>query len=199
MSIQNLKINPDELLSLWEKEGFESASEELVKFIQYGKQGESILDWNPLTTSSKTSNIDRGIIDSGKEHLLKYFLTNRYLTSIQKNRFLRLLSTIIPNESSNIEEIERLLSIWEKEGLDAAVKTWMRLTNGGKTKNQKLKKGLATKIGSSEKHLLDTMGISIEEFKEFAEIQKELEADSGNLIDLDFNWDDIPFNEITQK
>ena len=190
MSIQNLKINPDELLSLWEKEGFESASEELVKFIQYGKQGESILDWNPLTTSSKTSNIDRGIIDSGKEHLLKYFLTNRYL---------RLLSTIIPNESSNIEEIERLLSIWEKEGLDAAVKTWMRLTNGGKTKNQKLKKGLATKIGSSEKHLLDTMGISIEEFKEFAEIQKELEADSGNLIDLDFNWDDIPFNEITQK
>ena len=81
-------------------------------FIQYVKQGESILDWNPLTTSSKTSNIDRGIIDSGKEHLLKYFLTNRYLTSIQKNRFLRLLSTIIPNESSNIEEIERLLSIW---------------------------------------------------------------------------------------
>ena len=58
---------------------------------------------------------------------------------------------------------------------------------------------MATKIGSSEKHLLDTMGISIEEFKEFAEIQKELEADSGNLIDLDFNWDDIPFNEITQK
>ena len=45
LSIQNVKINPDELLDLWEKEGFKSAAEELSDFIEFGKDGDSF----PLT------------------------------------------------------------------------------------------------------------------------------------------------------
>ena len=45
LSIQNVKINPDDLLDVWEKEGFKSAAEELSIFIEYGKDGDSF----PLT------------------------------------------------------------------------------------------------------------------------------------------------------
>ena len=36
LSIQNVKINPDDLLDLWEKEGFKAAAEELSYFIEFG-------------------------------------------------------------------------------------------------------------------------------------------------------------------
>ena len=68
LSIQNLNINPDELLALWEKSGFESTSQTLAEFIQYGKPGESILDWNPLAALDVSANIDRGPIISGKDY-----------------------------------------------------------------------------------------------------------------------------------
>ena len=45
LSIQNVKINPDVLLDLWEKEGYKAAAEELSIFIEYGKDGDSF----PLT------------------------------------------------------------------------------------------------------------------------------------------------------
>lgn len=45
LSIQNVKINPDELIDLWEKEGFKAAAEELSIFIENGKDGDSF----PLT------------------------------------------------------------------------------------------------------------------------------------------------------
>ena len=45
LSIQNVKINPDDLLDVWEKEGFKSAAENLSIFIEYGKDGDSF----PLT------------------------------------------------------------------------------------------------------------------------------------------------------
>ena len=41
LSIQNVKINPDELLDLWEKEGFKSAAEELFLFVELAEDGDS--------------------------------------------------------------------------------------------------------------------------------------------------------------
>lgn len=45
LSIQNVKINPDDLLDIWEKEGFKAATEELSIFVELGKVGDSF----PLT------------------------------------------------------------------------------------------------------------------------------------------------------
>lgn len=128
LSIQNLKFNPDELLSLWEKNGFEYVADELTLFIQYGRPEESIIYGNPLT-GSDDPHIDRGAIKSGKEYLLSYFLKHKHLTSSQKKRFTKLLMPILTTaDSQSTKEVEELLPIWEKEGLDAAVKAWKELS-----------------------------------------------------------------------
>lgn len=124
-SIQNLKVSPDELLTLWEKYGIDEASDMLVMFIQYGKPGDSILNWNPLVDldSEDGSAIDRGTIVSGKEDMIKYFLNKRRLNRHHQKRFLRLLSASAPTEAQGCD-IDHLLTIWENEGLDSAVKAW---------------------------------------------------------------------------
>lgn len=127
LSIQNLNINPDELLTLWEMNGFEYTANEFAQFIQFGNRGESILDWNPLADTDDTKHIDRGNISNGKDILLKYFLQNKYLNRTAKARFLRLLTDNNPVVATGVN-VEHLLDIWEKEGLDAAVKAWKRIT-----------------------------------------------------------------------
>ena len=126
LSIQNLKISPDDLLSLWEKEGFDSAAEELALFIQCGKPGESILDWGNFEKDDDERNPGRLLKYSGKEYLLKYFFNKRSLTSVQKNRLIKLLETNRPS----LKNVEKLLDIWENEGFDAAVKAWKRSQYG---------------------------------------------------------------------
>lgn len=126
LSIQNLKISPDDLLSLWEKEGFDSAAEELALFIQCGKPGESILDWGNFEKDDDERNPGRLLKYSGKEYLLKYFFNKRSLTSVQKNRLIKLLETNRPS----LKNAEELLDIWENEGFDAAVKAWKRSHDG---------------------------------------------------------------------
>lgn len=128
LSIQNLNINPDELLTLWEKNGFNDTSDKFALFIQYGNRGESILDWNQQSNIDDITNIDRGFIADGKVLLLKYFLRNKYLTRTEKARLLQLIKATIPNEETGVY-VEHLLDIWEKEGLDAAVKVWENLYN----------------------------------------------------------------------
>lgn len=191
LSIQNLNVNPDELLSLWEREGLENASEKLALYIQYGREGESILDWSPLNDSEKTQNIDRGKIRSGKEYLLKYFLKNKNLTSAQKNRLLKLLSTLIPDESSGID-VEYLLGIWENKGLDAAVKAWKNLDKKKKesSKNSQKEKS-ASDVEASSKEKSPKRSLTKELVKK---IQLEVDEDSGIPDDFDIDWDDIPFD-----
>ena len=128
LSIQNLNINPDELLTLWEKNGFNDTSDKFALFIQYGNRGESILDWNQQSNIDDITNIDRGFIADGKVLLLKYFLRNKHLTRTEKASLLRLIKATIPNEETGVY-VEHLLDIWEKEGLDAAVKVWENLYN----------------------------------------------------------------------
>lgn len=131
LSIQNLRVSPDDLLALWEKKGFKGASERLVKFMQYGKSGESILNWEPKDASKEEEMIDRGVMKSGKNYLLEYFMKNRHLSVSQKKRLTRLLMPATPQMQDRIDA-EELLSIWEKDGLDAAVEAWEDMQKGNK-------------------------------------------------------------------
>lgn len=155
LSIQNLKVTPEELLTLWEKNGFEDAADELALFIQFGNRENSVLDWNPLTDSNNDPQMDRGFIKEGKKYLLSYFLKHKHLTISDKKRFLKLLMPIIPNVAGEIN-VEHLLDIWEKDGLDAAVKAWK-----DEDKVQKEKKHLKQK--SEEKRSAKSQEISKED------------------------------------
>ena len=140
LSIQNLNINPDELLSLWETKGFDDAADKFGRFIQFGNRGDSIMDWNLLEESNDSSNIDRGHIADGKVLFLKYFLQNKHLNRNAKARFLRLITATIPDDATSVD-VEHLLDIWEKEGLDAAVKAWKKaIANDKKRKRNSLKR-----------------------------------------------------------
>ena len=193
MSIQNLRVSPDELLTLWENKGFENAADVLALFIQYGRPGDSILDWNPLIDLEEAPVIDRSTTISGKAYLIGYFLKNRRLTSSHRNRLVKLLSPIVPDMPSEIN-IEHLLNIWETEGLDVAVKAWKEISkeedNGSKGKHLK---GLMA-IGKGDQDVtlskVKRMGIS-KEF--FTSLRKETEVDSDTPIKLDI--DDIPFTD----
>lgn len=56
LSIQNVKINPNDLLDIWEEKGFKAAAEELAMFIGFGKEGDNIKDYNPLDSQSQKSS-----------------------------------------------------------------------------------------------------------------------------------------------
>lgn len=136
LSIQNLRVSSEELLALWENKGFDAAAKELSLFIQYGTQGESILDWKPFTGSKDTPVIDRGVIEFGREYLLGFFLKNRHISNSNKKQLIKLLTTTVPNISAG-ENVENLLTIWENNGLDAAVKAWKNLLKGEQENEQK--------------------------------------------------------------
>lgn len=140
LSIQNLKVNPDELLSLWEKYGYEDAAGELEMFIRYGRQGESILDWNPLKEKKgEDANIDRGGVKQGNNYLLKFLLGKKSLTHSQMERLIRLLIPSLPDGPVDTRVVE-LLEIWENQGINAAVKAWKKLIaeqNSSKDKRSK--------------------------------------------------------------
>ena len=53
----------------WEKEGFKSAAEQLSIFIEYGKDGDSLLNFNPLLKTSKAT-LENKISENVLEELL---------------------------------------------------------------------------------------------------------------------------------
>lgn len=166
LSVQNLNINPDELLTLWEKDGFEQAADQLALFIQYGKNGESILDWNPLTDSEKNS-IDRGTIRAGKEYLIQIFLKNKRLSIPQRKRFAKLLEANVPTSHPSIN-VEKLLDIWENDGLDAAVKAWKNTIKSEKIISPNM--GIYGETKKNDLHLKFTKRSLIEEWELLLEI-----------------------------
>lgn len=171
LSVQNLKVSPDELLSIWENCGFENAAEELALFVRYGRPGESILDWNPLADSSNTIEIDRGKIKAGREYLLGYFLKNRHLTNSQKSRLAKLLKPNIFDVSGNID-VEHLLTIWETDGLDAAVKEWKKIKDGSKSKECLIEPLIEDDMITTDE--LDSLIVDIDLFSDESEIMPEL-------------------------
>lgn len=193
LSIQNLQINPDELLTIWEKNGFEQAAAQLALFIQFGKDDESILDWNPLINTNGI-DIDRGIIKNERRHLILFFLKNKQLTIPQKKRFTRLLEANLFS-SHPTADVEKLLEIWENEGLDAAVKAWKNMIKSDKGISFSLKSNVKTPkkdkcLKTSTRSFFDSMGINPEDMKA---LMKEIEKSRGTEVKTlgqDEDWDD---------
>lgn len=53
LSVQNVHVNPSELLDIWEREGVEDAALELKLFIENAEEGDSIGSWDPLSMDRK--------------------------------------------------------------------------------------------------------------------------------------------------
>jgi len=128
LGFRDLSVNPESLLTLWEKGGFDAAAEEFGLFMRFGRPGESILDWNPLSVSGDSDNIDRGEIKNEKDLLLNYFLNHRHLTLSSRRRLIKLLTPVVLNVDSEVDA-DRWLSLWEKNGIEAAVKAWKEANN----------------------------------------------------------------------
>lgn len=201
LSVQNLKVSPKELLTIWEEYGIEKASARLASFIRFAKSGESILDWDSSSVSEGTANLDRGVIFSGREYLIKYFLKNRQLSKDEKRRLMRLLFESAPIEPIGID-IEPLLLIWEKEGLDAAVKAWKeRLAKSAVESPKKTQREDSTeKIVDSEISFLseESMQQEIGMTKEsLADLRNEMRSVKveGTPIGRPFNFGVLPLDE----
>lgn len=184
LSIQNMRISPDELLTLWEGNGYQRAAEELALFIKYGKQGESILDWEPqIEANDNSTGLSRSDMKAGKEYLIDYFIRNRHLTSSHKKRFANLLLSINQGAAIGID-VEKLLTIWENKGLDAAVKAWKDART--ESKNEKPKPKPKQIITMSEEETIpqedpcereESLGISKEDL---AAIEEEIKNDDDS-------------------
>lgn len=193
MSIQNLRIAPEDILDYWAAHGLEKTAEELTLFIQFANPEDSLQDWNLSADSEQT--IDRGSFNISKDNLITFLLKNKNVTSLQRKKAMKLLLDNIPvnTESLNID-IVKLLDIWEGEGLDAAVLAWKEMLKKEKSKPNSPKKKANTEIRSSQNSSQDSfpkeMGISEETF---ADLLQEIAEDGGRIIAQCSLWDDIPF------
>lgn len=190
LSIQNLRIAPEEILDYWERYGIEKTAEELTQFVQFANPEESFKDWNPLADSEERT-IDRGIFNISKDDLIEFFLKNKNVTSLHRKKAMQLMIDSIPvNRDSENIDIVKLLDIWEEEGLDAAVSAWKERSKKKTPKPNSTKKKANVKNGSSQDIFLKEMGISAEAY---ATLQQEIAEGDGTPVYLDIDCDDIPF------
>lgn len=189
LSIQNLRIAPEEILDYWEKYGIEKTAEELTLFVQFANSGDSLQDWNLSEDSEQT--IDRGSFNISKDDLIAFFLKNKNVTSLHRKKAMQLMIDSIPvNTNSENIDIVRLLDIWEDDGLDAAVLAWKEMSKIKKSKPNSPKKKAIARDRSSQNTFLKDMGISVEDL---AALEQEIAEGGGTPVDLDIDWDDIPF------
>ena len=187
LSIQNLRIEPEEILDYWEKYGIEKTAEELTLFVQFANPGDSLQDWNLLVDSEQT--IDRGSFNISKDDLIAFFLKNKNVTSLHRKKAMQLMIDSIPvnTDSENID-IVKLLDIWEEDGLDAAVVAWKEMSKKQKSNSPKKKRN--AKNRSSRNIVLKETGITVDDL---AALEQEIAEGGGTPVDLDIDWDDIPF------
>lgn len=191
LSIQNLKIAPEEILDYWEKYGIEQTADELAMFIQFANPGDSLKDWNPLADSKQT--IDRGSFNISKDDLIAFFLKNKNVTSLHRKKAMQLMIDSIPdNTNSENIDIVKLLEIWEEDGLDAAVSAWKEMSKKKTPKPNSPKKKVNAKNGSSQDIFLKEMGISAEAY---TAPQQEIVEGGGTPVDLGIDWEEVPFDD----
>lgn len=194
LSVQNLQIKPDDLLSFWANYGLERTVEELAMYIQFAKPGDSLLDWNPLEDSERT--IDRGNFNISKDDIIAFFLKNKNVTSLHRNKAMQLMIASIPvNADSQNIDIVKLLDIWDEDGLDAAVLAWKKMSKEKKPKPNSSNKKANAENQSSHNKFIEGMGISAETF---AALQQEIAECGGAPIDLDIDWDDVLFDDDSE-
>ena len=189
LSIQNLRIAPEDILDYWEKYGIEKTVEELTLFVQFANSGDSLQNWNHSENFEQT--IDRGGFNISKNDIIDFFLKNKNVTSLHRKKAMQLMIDSIPvnTDSENID-IVKLLDIWEEKGLDAAVLAWKEMSKTKKLKPNSTKKKATERDRSSQNTFLKEIGISVEDL---AALQQEIGEGGGTPIDLDIDWDDIPF------
>lgn len=190
LSVQNLQIKPDDLLSFWANYGLERTVEELAMYIQFAKPGDSLLDWNPLEDSERT--IDRGNFNISKDDIIAFFLKNKNVTSLHRNKAMQLMIASIPvNADSQNIDIVKLLDIWDEDGLDAAVLAWKKMSKEKKPKPNSSNKKANAENQSSQNKFIEGMGISAETF---VALQQEIAEGGGKTI-LSIDLGEIPFED----
>lgn len=191
LSVQNLRVDPDDLLSFWANYGLESTADELATYIQFAKPEDSLLDWNPLEDSENT--LDRGNFNISKDDIIAFFLKNKNVTSAHRKKAMQLMMASVPvNDKLQDVDVVKLLEIWEKNGLDTAVLAWKEMSKEKQPKPNSLKKKAKAKNRSSQNTFLEEMGISAETY---AALQQEIAEGGGTPIDLGIDVDDIPFDD----
>lgn len=191
LSIQNLNVDPEELLTLWKEKGLSKTAETLAMFVQFAESGTSILDWESADVSE--SAVNRGNFKIADNDIIAFFLKNKNVTTLHRRKAMQLM---MATHSKDVEipetDIIKLLEIWENDSLDAAVTVWKKISKNIKTISQK----------SSNNNIHSTKGTSIENesisAEDFMAIQKEIEEDDSTPTDLSFDWDDILFSEDDQ-
>lgn len=193
LSIQNLKIAPEEILNYWERYGIDETVEDLTLFVQFANPGNSLKDWNPLADSQERT-IDRGNFNISRDDLIAFFLKNKNVTSLHRKKAMKLMIDSIPvNTASENIDIVKLLDIWEEDGLDAAVLAWKEMSKKktSKPNSPKKKAKVNAKNGASQDVFLKEMGISAEAY---ATLQQEIAEGGGTPVDLGIVCDDVPFD-----
>jgi RNA-directed DNA polymerase len=137
LSIQNLKVSPDDMLALWEREGLQGAVDELTLFMQLADPTDSVLDWDKTKKGEAPEN--RGTFNFTKENMIAFFLKNKNVTTAHRKKAMQLMmANFSSNAVADDANVAKLLDIWESQGLDAAVKAWKKSKN--KPKQKKLGK-----------------------------------------------------------
>lgn len=194
LSVQNFQIDPDELMTLWSNYGLESAAEDFAMYIRFAKPGDSLLDWNPLEEYETT--LDRGAFNISKDDIIAFFLKNKNVTPAQRKKAMRLMMASIPVKT-NSEDIYvvKLLEIWEKDGLDAAVLAWKEMSKEKEPKSNSPTKTAIAGDQSSQNMIKEDMGISV---KDHTAIQQEIAEGGDTPIGLGIDENEIPFNDDSE-
>lgn len=184
LSVQNINVSPDDILAYWEKNGLEDTVEELSLFVQYAKPEDSILDWNPLNDTEEST--DRGAFRFTKEDIIAFFLKNKNVKPPHRKRAMQLMVFSRADTKPSDVNVEELLDIWEKEGLDAAVKAWKQMLHLRKSdvQNEVSKSSPRNKVAAKNNPLKE-IGISKEDYDRLLE---EIENDTGESVDYTDMW-----------
>ncbi len=111
LSIQNAAFDIDELLDIWEQEGFDSAVAALGHLLEHG----TLESFKKVTATRKDALM-----------FVRFFTHRKNLTTVQKARLDRLFARDCVRMASTVKynDLTDLLEIWERDGLNAAVKEW---------------------------------------------------------------------------
>ena len=97
LSIQNVKINPDKLLDIWEKQGFKAAAEKLSLFIECGEDGDSAFTFENHLEEPNSLN-DKKMNDENPDVLL---FSEDWSSILEE----------IANRNDNIDDMEKVMEL----------------------------------------------------------------------------------------
>lgn len=132
LSIQHAHPDIDKLLAIWEQDGFDKAAIAFKAFLNQEDE---------QTGTDNVSKKQSGMaLQKDSIILIKFLTISKNLTSEQRKKVYYLLSRDF-SQKGGTGVVDRyvleLLEIWEKDGIDAAVKRW-KATRAGSTINRSI-------------------------------------------------------------